>query len=149
MKQNIKLNYFLSNKFDQPNVFESNCLKCVEEHLETSRNVKLTSYKSQPFDTPKNSKIEETVVEIPMCIGFPIYHCVTLEDIDGTRYKRPYNCIFVLCVFVIISSIYFYCFFDHISDKNKGRNLFIFYILFFTKMKYILMATFPPRLSNE
>lgn len=109
MKQNIKLNYFLSNKFDQPNVFESNCLKCVEEHLETSRNVKLTSYKSQPFDTPKNSKIEETVVEIPMCIGFPIYHCVTLEDIDGTRYKRPYNCIFVFCVFFIVFGIYFYC----------------------------------------
>ena len=79
MKQNIKLNYFLSNKFDQSNVFESNCLKCVEEHLETSRNVKLTSYKSQPFDTPKNSKIEETVVEIPMhsvaaCIDRKIGH---------------------------------------------------------------------------
>ena len=61
MKQNIKLNYFLSNKFDQPNVFESNCLKCVEEYLETSRNVKLISYKSYPFDMPQNSKIEEII----------------------------------------------------------------------------------------
>ena len=148
MKENIKLNYFQSSKFDQPDVIESNCLKCVEEYLETSRNVKLISVKSYPFDMPQSSKIEE-IIEIPMCIGIPLYNCLKLEDIDGTQYKRPYNCIFVLCVFVIISSIYFYCFFDHISDKNKGRNLFIFYILFFTKMKYILMATFPPRLSNE
>ena len=127
MKENIKLNYFQSNKFDQPEAKELNCLECVEKHLkhlehlkETKKNVKLISYRPYAFDTPQNSKIEEeeevyycvTVQEgIPMCIGFPVYHCVELEDIDGTRYKRPYNCIFVFCVFFIVFGIYFYCFY--------------------------------------
>ena len=118
MKENIKHNYFQSNKFDQPEAKELNCLECVEKHLkhlehlkETKKNVKLISYRPYAFDTPQNSKIEETVVEIPMCIGFPVYHCVELEDFDGTRYKRPYNCIFVFCVVFIVFGIYFYCFY--------------------------------------
>ena len=111
IKQNIKLNYFQSNKFDQPNAKEVNCLECVQKHLkhleqlkETSKNVKLISYRPYDFDTlPQISKIEEAEEEeIPMCIGMPIYHCVTLQDIDGSQYKRPYNCIFVLCVFLIV-----------------------------------------------
>ena len=117
MKQNIKLNYFQSSKFDQPDAKESNCLKCVKKHLkhlehlkETSKNVKLISYRPYPFDIPQSSKIEE-IIEIPMCIGIPLYNCVTLEDIDGTQYKQPYNCIFVLCVFFIIFFIYVYCFY--------------------------------------
>ena len=61
MKQNIKLIYFQSSKFDQPDVIELNYLKCVVEYLETSRNVKLISYKSYPFDMPQNSKIEEII----------------------------------------------------------------------------------------
>ena len=126
MKENIKLNYFQSSKFDQPDAKELNCLERVEKHLkhlehlkETSKNVKLISYRPYDFDTlPQISKIEEeeevyycvTVQEgIPMCIGLPIYHCVELQDVDGTRYKSPYNCIFVFCVCFIVFSIYFFC----------------------------------------
>ena len=122
MKQNIELNKFQSNKFDQPDAKELNCLECVQKHLkhlEHVKNVKLINYRQYDFDTlPQNLIIEEeeevyycvTVQEgIPMCIGLPIYHCVELQDVDGTRYKSPYNCIFVFCVCFIVFSIYFFC----------------------------------------
>ena len=127
MKQNIELNKFQSNKFDQPDAKELNCLECVQKHLkhlehvkETSKNVKLINYRQYDFDTlPQNSQIEEeevyycvTVQEgIPMCLGLPIYHCATLQDINGSQYKRPYNCIFVLFVFLIVWGIYAFCFY--------------------------------------
>ena len=110
MNQNIKLNYFQLSKFDQPDVMESKCLQCVEENLETSTNVKLISYKSYAFDMPQSSKIEEIIRPSGfMGSGIPLCRCVTLQDIDGSVYKRPYNCIFVFFVFIIIFSIYFYC----------------------------------------
>ena len=118
MKQNIELNKFQSNKFDQPDAKELNCLECVQKHLkhlkETSKNVKLISYRPYDFDTlPQISKIEEEEEEegIPMCIGIPIYHCVTLQDINGSQYKRPYNYIFVLFVFLIVWGIYAFSFY--------------------------------------
>ena len=102
MEKTIKLLNFQSFKFDQPDAIELNCVWKIEEQLETSKNVKLISYRPYPFDIPQSSKNEE-IIEIPMCIGIPLYNCVTLKDIDGTQYKQPYNCIFVLCVFFIIS----------------------------------------------
>ena len=109
MNQNIKLNHFQLSKFDQPDVMESKCLQCVEENLETSRNVKLLSYKSYAFDMPQSSKIEEIIRPSGfMGSGIPLCRCVTLQDIDGSLYKRPYNWIFVFFVFVIIFSVYFY-----------------------------------------
>ena len=110
MEKTIKLLNFQSSKFDQPDAIELNCVWKIEEQLETSKKVKLISYRAYPFDIPQSSKNEE-IIEIPMCIGIPLYNCVTLEDIDGTQYKRPYNCTFVFCVFFIIFSIYFYCFY--------------------------------------
>ena len=86
---------------------ESKCLQCVEENLETSTNVKLISYKSYAFDTHQSSKIEEKIRPSGF-MGIPCYGCVTLQDIDGSLYKRPYNWIFVFFVFVIIFSVYFY-----------------------------------------
>ena len=52
MKQNIKLNHFKLSKFDEPNVIdESICLECVQDFLESCKNVKLISYRPYPFDS--------------------------------------------------------------------------------------------------
>ena len=120
-KQDIKLNYFELCKFDQPGVIDQSiCLECIQEYLDACKNVKLISYKQNPFDIPQKSKKVEEIIEMnclgipsetPNCIGIPLYHCVTLQDVDGTTYKRPYNCIFVLFVFGIVFGTYFYCFY--------------------------------------
>ena len=109
MAQTIKLLNYQYSKFDQPDQIELKSVWKIEEHLETCKNVKLKSYKQYPFDIPQKSKKIEEIIEVPNCIGIPLYNCVTLTDIDGSQYKRPYNCIFVLCVFCIIFGIYFYC----------------------------------------
>ena len=120
MAQTIKLLNFQYSKFDQPDQIELKSVWKIEEHLETCKNVKLKSYKQYPFDIPQKSKKVEEIIEMnclgipsetPNCIGIPLYHCVTLQDVDGTTYKRPYNCIFVLFVFGIVFGTYFYCFY--------------------------------------
>ena len=118
MEQTIKLLNFQYSKFDQPEAIELQCVWKIEEHLETCKNVKLISYRQYPFDIPQSAKKIEEVIQIPMCIGMPIYHYVTLQDIDGRQYKRPYNCIFVLCVFLIIWGIYAYCFYHSYSSSQ-------------------------------